>query len=192
MIKSYRDIRNLTDSTKWEIDFINHNVVARNTQDQTIREIMIKKCSHYYKFDEILKKSLIVNSLYVIKFIRLNSQIKNVKENTKETNIISSTTRYKLESNVNNKKYENWLIKDLIFDSDFLSDNFLTQKHVNNKFKFRRISIISDTMIKKRVMINIDFDNEESQSKSIKREKNKSIANALMKVRTFKFKDFTR
>lgn len=93
--------------------------------------MIIKKCFFYYEFDEILKKSLIVNSSFVMKFTRSDfSQMRKIKETTKETN---STIRDKKDeniskSNVNDREYENWLIREMNFDSDSSSEDFLTQK----------------------------------------------------------------
>jgi hypothetical protein len=45
-------------------------VIASNTQEVIIKEIILKKCFFYYEYDELLRDSLIVNSFFVSKSIR--------------------------------------------------------------------------------------------------------------------------
>jgi hypothetical protein len=52
-----------------------------------IRNVFLKKCSYYYEFEDFLKDSLIINSLFVLKLTRLvfdeEEDAKNSKNETK-------------------------------------------------------------------------------------------------------------
>lgn len=48
-------------------------MITNNTRDQIIKEVIFKKCSFYYKFEKIMKNVFIVNSSFIIKFIRFDS-----------------------------------------------------------------------------------------------------------------------
>jgi hypothetical protein len=92
MIKTFKDIKALTNQIDSEVNSIKHVIMTKNIRNQIIKEMLLKKCFFYYKFEEIMRDSLIVTSFYVMKFIRSNLidvKTKNTQEtdekNTQET-----------------------------------------------------------------------------------------------------------
>jgi hypothetical protein len=45
-------------------------MIANNTRDLIIREVILKKCSFYYEFEASMRESSIVTSLYIEESLR--------------------------------------------------------------------------------------------------------------------------
>jgi hypothetical protein len=118
MLKNFKNVRRLAKNTEWEVDITKHDVVAKNTREATIKKMIIKKCSHYYEFEEIMKNMSIIISFFVMKFI------KSDKENIEEENIL-------LEN------YEAWIASNEIVSNDStsadVSNEIISKKIVSKK-----------------------------------------------------------
>jgi hypothetical protein len=206
MIKTFKDIRALTNQIDWEVNSIKHDVVAKNIRGQIIKEMLLKKCFFYYEFEEIMRDSLIVTSFYVMKSIR--SDLIDVKtENTQETD--EKNTQETDEENIEiiiDEDYENWIVNNSAMDKDFDTNSLFEEE----AFKSSRVELIkrakqsyvargkksatstTDRRFKRQLKVELIFDSDEDQSKSRKREskKNRSLANALMKMQNIKSKNF--
>ncbi len=61
--------------------------MIENSRDMIIRDVLLKKCSYYYEFEDLLKDSSIITSSFVLESIRLvldeEEDAKNSKNETK-------------------------------------------------------------------------------------------------------------
>jgi hypothetical protein len=71
MIKHFRTIKQITETIEWKIDVIKHDVVIENFRNMIIRDVLLKKCSYYYEFEDLLKDSSIITSSFVLESTRL-------------------------------------------------------------------------------------------------------------------------
>jgi hypothetical protein len=62
-----------------------HDVIADNTRERTIRKMLMKKCSHYYQFEELMRNSLTINSSFIMKSTRLDIESFIQSERMKNT-----------------------------------------------------------------------------------------------------------
>ncbi len=114
LIKNFKNVRRLAKNTDWGVDITKHDVVANNTREATIKEMIIKKCSHYYEFEEIMRDMSIINSSFVMKFIRPD------REETKEENILS-------------ENYEAWIVpNDTTVSNEIVSNEIAPNEIVAN------------------------------------------------------------
>jgi hypothetical protein len=54
------------------VDTSKHDVIVENIREITIRKVLIKKCSFYYEFEEIMRDIPIITSSYVMEFTQSN------------------------------------------------------------------------------------------------------------------------
>jgi hypothetical protein len=87
------------------MNFTKHDVTTNNTREITIKKVIIKKCSFFYEFEEILEDSLIITSSFIMKSRRsnhFNIEYRKVRENTKNT----SNTTTQNSADIVDKDYE--------------------------------------------------------------------------------------
>ncbi len=72
MIRLFKEIKALTKTTDWRVDLTKHDVVVDNTRKITIREVLIKKCSFYYEFEEIMHDLSTITLSFVMKFTQFD------------------------------------------------------------------------------------------------------------------------
>jgi hypothetical protein len=65
--------------------------VIENSRDMIIKDVLLKKCSYYYEFEDLLEDSSIITPSFVLESTRLvpdeEEDVKNSKNETKnETN----------------------------------------------------------------------------------------------------------
>jgi hypothetical protein len=75
-------------------------LIADNTRDVIIKKVILKKCSYYYEFEEIMRDSSTIAFSFVMKFIQSNISQTVTKEDTKETED---------DRNINEAEYEDFL-----------------------------------------------------------------------------------
>jgi hypothetical protein len=144
-----------------------------------IKQMLIKKCSFYYEFDDLLRDSSTINSLFVLKSIKSNSsQFLDISLIADESN---AKMLYSQNKSINENKDENKDENDEIVEDNVIKSRVNLNKRVQRliKSKNKKISF-------KRYLI-IDSDSDESTLKIIKREsKNRSIVNALIEMQIMK------
>jgi hypothetical protein len=99
MLKNFKNVRRFAKNIEWKIDITKHNVIAKNAREATIKKMIIKKCSHYYEFEKIMKNMSIIIFSFVMKFI------KSDKKNIEEENIFF-------------ENYEAWIASNEIASND--------------------------------------------------------------------------
>ncbi len=197
MIKHFRVIKQMIETIKWKVNVIKHNVVIENFRDMIIRNVFLKKCSYYYEFEDFLKDSLIINSLFVLKLTRLvfdeeedakNSKNETKNETDKKNDIITQDV---------NDQDANWINFDMNdFDSnDSLMKNSLTLLTKTSKIKLMKKKLNDVVFIKKhfktKKIIRADSDNDDNRVRSAQREsKERSMINAMIEMQKLKFVDF--
>jgi hypothetical protein len=70
MIRLFKKIQSFDKATKWKVNLIKYNVVVNNIKKIIIKFILIKKCSFYYEFKEMINDLLVI---IIIIFINLYS-----------------------------------------------------------------------------------------------------------------------
>jgi hypothetical protein len=70
-----------------------HDIIADNSGDLIIKEMLIKKCSWYYEFKNVLEDISIIISSCVIEFIRSleDLNLEEKEEEEKETDVRTLT-----------------------------------------------------------------------------------------------------
>jgi hypothetical protein len=186
------------------MNFTKHEMIANNTRDLIIREIILKKCSFYYEFEALMREFLIVTLFYIKE---------SLKSDTFEFNslIAKRETREKIENTKNthndivDENYDKWTqdddneMKKNVFDSNSMTKllnqtskskanliKVAKQRYANNIKKF-------DTSRKR--LMKIDSDSEDVQSKrefkrEFKWEKIKSMTDDMIEMRMMKSRDF--
>jgi hypothetical protein len=208
MIKSYKNVNALVNQIEWEMNFIKHDVVTNNIREQTIREMLIKKRSFYYEFDEIMKDSSIINSLYLMNFIRSNLIQDEFTHETDEKDmnkIIDKDyeTWIEIAINSNDAANKDYSDSNSLFEEEeyFISrTEMIKQIKQSYAIKDKKISTSTATSnvrrLKRKLKVKLNLNIDDDQSKDSKREskKNKSIANALIEMQNIKsnffFKQF--
>ncbi len=197
MIKHFRAIKQMTETTEWEVNVIKHDVVIENSRDMIIRDVLHKKCSYYYEFEDLLENSSIITSSFVLKSTRLvldeEEDAKNSKNETKnETNKKNDV----IIRDVNDQD-ANWINFDMndSDSNDSLMKNSLTLLTKTSKIKSIKRKLNDVVFIKKRFktkkIIHANSDNDDNRVRSIKRKnKEKSMTDAMIEMQKMKFVDF--
>jgi hypothetical protein len=204
-MKTYRDVRTLTDITSWRVNFTKHDVIALNTQKVIIREIILKKRSFYYEFDELLKDSLITQSFFVSKFTKsdvdlLDSSMKDTKMNLSDENKEKDKKRDKnVEEKNKDNEDKNWATnntdtEDVLFDistNTIVKEKFSKKTRINLNKRVKRVIKIKKITFKR--ILFLDSNSDDIVSRSFKRESRaRSIADALIEMQNMKFRDFSK
>ncbi len=133
MIRLFKEIKALTKTTKWEVDSIKHDVVANNTKEMIIKEVLIKKCSFYYQFEKMMSDLSIIIFSFIMKFT--------------QSDIFENVTRMKEDSNNQFTNEDDWNsqnnVKKFILKTTclFLYSNWSRRNsirwNVSNKLNFK-------------------------------------------------------
>lgn len=57
MTDTHKKWRNIADETGWGLDLSKHDQTQENTGGETIREVLLQRCSWFYEFEEIMGDS---------------------------------------------------------------------------------------------------------------------------------------
>ncbi len=216
MIRQFKSVKQLADSTEWDVDLNKHDVIAKNFREMLIKNVFIKKCSYYYELEKLLKDSSIITSSFVMKSIRFdtndsntsfeneekkNEEKKNAKKRAEKTNTNTQ------EMNIRENDYENWInsnLNDVNIDAKKenkheSSDSFM--KDIRSTlliFKKKKSKIFKTTTTKRRQTkfeakraIQMNSNSDEIQFKLIKRDdKSRSMTDAMIKMQHIRFIDF--
>jgi hypothetical protein len=123
MIRHFEIIKQITETTKWKINVIKHDVVFSNSQDMLIKDVLVKKCFYYYEFEKLLKDSFITNVSFSMKSTRSNLQKHIIITEMKKDTEIDNQKFTLLETQIKQDVFENVY-------SDWINDN---EKNDNDK-----------------------------------------------------------
>ncbi len=155
MIKLFKEIRALTKATKWEVDSTKHDVVADNTRKMTIKEVLIKKCSFYYEFEEMMSDLSIITLSFIMKFTQFD--------------IFENVTRTKEDSNNQFTNEDDWNsqnnVKKIHSENDVSVSVFeLIKKKFDSmkRVKQARLQKRTFTFVSIKKALNVNFEDETS------------------------------
>ncbi len=204
MIRNFKAVKQMTKTIEWEVNVTKHNVVVENSRDMIIKDVLLKKCSYYYEFEELLEDSSIITSSFTLEFTRSvldeedaknsKNETKNETNQNKNKNKKNETNQNKknniITQNVNDKNYVNWINFD-INDSD--SDDFLMKNSLTSLKKTFKINstkrksnddvVKSTKRFKTKKAIHIDFDSEKNRIRSKQDDKERQWQMQWLKYR---------
>ncbi len=203
MIRHFRAIKQMTETIEWEVDVIKHDVVIENSRDMIIKDVLLKKCSYYYEFEDLLEDSSIITPSFVLESTRLvpdeEEDVKNSKNETKnETN--KNKKNDVITQDVNDQNYADWINADSneSDSDDSLMKNPLTlltkiPKVKSTRRKLNDVALIKSVKrFKTKKTIRADSDSEKNRIRSTKRDdKERSMTNAMIEMQKMKFTDST-
>ncbi len=197
MIRHFRAIKQMTETTEWEVNVIKHDVVIENSRDMIITDVLLKKCSYYYEFEDLLEDSSIITSSFVLESTRLvfdeeedakNSKNETKNETDKKNDVITRDV---------NDQDANWINFDMndSDSNDSLMKNSLTLLTKTSKIKSIKRKLNDVVFIKKRFktkkIIRANSDNDDNRIRSAKRKnKERSMTDAMIEMQKMKFVDF--
>jgi hypothetical protein len=161
----------------------------KNTKEQSIKKVILKKCFFYYEFENLMKELFTITSSFIMKFIRHDSfirydSLKYESQTQTQSQIISSV---KIISSLNIiLSFEdielNWNSNE---DVDWIEDDNLTEFDTSIIINTNTHSLILKKSVKRerkqssKRSINVNSNNENSIKRT---RKNRSVENVMMKV----------
>lgn len=191
MIRLFKETKALTKATDWEINSIKHDVVVDNIREMIIREVLIKKCSFYYEFEEIMNDLSTITSSFVMKFTQFDvsesqkaSRMKEDSDKDTQDNQFANEDDWNSQNNAEKILFED----DVSFAvSELIKKKFDLMKRVKQTKLQKRTSTF--VFIKRSIDVNFD---DEAAIKKKRNLKKRIVANVLIEMQSMKFKNFSQ
>ncbi len=189
MIKLLKETKALTKAIDWEIDSIKHDVVVDNIKEMIIREVLIKKCSFYYEFEEIMSDLSIITRSFVMKFIQFDVfEFQEASRMKEDSNKDTQDNQFANEDDWNSQNNA----EEILFEDDvFLAVFELIKKKFDlmKRVKQSKLQKRTSTFVFIKRSIDVNFDDEATIEKK-RNFKNRIVTNVLIEMQSMKFKNF--
>jgi mannitol-specific phosphotransferase system IIBC component len=86
-----------------------------------IKDVLLKKCSYYYEFEELLEDSSIITSSFTLEFTRSVLDEEDAKNSKNETKNETNQNKNKNKKNETNQNKKNNIITQNVNDKNYVN-----------------------------------------------------------------------